>query len=279
MAQTDVRSDAWCSYNQSSSPLFWVLEPYQYFNNFVYGEVGINATGGAAGSYVRPDVIDVSSFLSGRDDILSKCQPPSPDLGETKRGPLVGQDTGNVVHLLPKYTKEMKSSVDLSTIDYNRWTPQHIDPQDLRFIIEDFSATRGGLNTQNYTRLAWNNVDSKVENGEGTCNTILDPSRACGAYCEPVSGYPGNQWVTGKKLEARHNEVPKPPHEPNYPFRGPYSQQVMRVGADQCGENVFYGDRYEKGGPCPKDPVNVLTHQAKAHPHGNVGRVGGEGRW
>lgn len=273
MAQTNTKSDFWCGYNQSASPLFWILEPYQYFNTFAYGEVGINATGGVAGSYVRPDVIDINSFLSGRDDILSKCQPPSPDLDELKKTPLIGQNKGEVLDLLPKYTKEKKSAVDLSTIDYNRWIPQHIDPQDLRFVLEDFSATRGGLNTQNYSRLVWNNVHSNTENGEGLCNTILDPSRACGPECETVSGYPGSDWITGKKKSARFRETSKPPNTPDYPFRGPYSQDVMRVGADQCGENVFYGPRYDRG-KCPNDPVNVLTHKAKAHPHGFAGRVG-----
>ena len=256
MAQTDLKSDAWCGYNQSASPFFWVMEPGQYANTYVFGEVGVSAAGGTAGSYVRPETIDISSFLSGRDDMLSKCQPPSPDLDELKVEKYRNQDTKNTINLLPKYTREKKSAVDLSSIDYNRWQPQDIDPQDIRFVIEDMWAQRGGMDTQNFSKLAWNKTNS-YQYKEGSCNLILDPARACGEYCEGVSGYPGNKWVTGEKLKSVAKTASKPANEPNYPFVGPYSQDITAVGADTCGPNNFYGPRYDKGS-CEKPQNKML---------------------
>ncbi len=244
MAQTNLRSDAWCGYNMSAAPFFWVLEPGQYNNTYVFGEVGVSAAGGTAGSYVRPETIDISSFLSGRDDMLSKCQPPVPDLEELKVEAYKNQNTDKTINLLPKYTREKKSAIDLGSIDYNRWTPQDIDPQDLRFIVEDMWAQRGGLDTQNYSKLAW--APGSFAYKEGACQTILDPARACGEYCDTVSGYSGRT-KTGAVKSVVAKGFSKPPNEPDYPFVGPYSQDVNAVGADTCGPNNFYGPRYMDG--------------------------------
>lgn len=251
-AQTNLKSDDFCGYNQSVAPYLWTFQPGQYENTYVSGEVGINAAGGTAGSYVRPDVVDVDSFLSGRDDILSKCQPPVPSMDETKRETLHKQKDENVINLLPKYTREKKSAVELSSVDYNRWQPQDIDPQDLRFIIEDMWPQRGGLDTQNYYKLAWNKGSFQYK--DGACKNLLDPARACGEFCEDVSGYPGRDWITGEKKSSVYKDYTKPPNEPGYPFRGPYSQDVFSVGADNGGPNFFYGDRYDKGS-IPSIPI------------------------
>lgn len=251
-SQSNLKSDDFCNYNYSAAPFFWITEGGQYENTYAYGEVGLNANGGSGGSYVRPDVVDIDSFLSGRDDMLSKCQPPIPSLDNVKHEKLRQQSEKNVINLLPTYTKEKKSSVDISSVDYNRWIPQDIDPQDLRFIIEDMWATRGGLDTTNYTKLAWNKASFNYK--EGMCNTTLDPSRACGDFCESVSGYPGKDWITGDKKTSVYREPSKPHTDPKYPFRGPYSQDTFNVGADNGGPNFFYGDKYEKGSI---PPINV----------------------
>lgn len=260
-SQTNLKSDDWCGYNYSAAPFFWIMEGGQYENTFAYGEVGINAAGGTGGSYVRPDVIDVDSFLSGRDDMLTKCQPPSPALDDLKEEKIKQQNETNIVNLLPTYTKEKKSAVDLSSIDYNRWIPQDIDPQDLRFVIEDMWPTRGGMDTQNYTKLAW--AKGSYNYKEGMCNTTLDPARACGEYCESVSGYPGEDWITRQKKSVVYREPSKPSTEPQYPFRGPYSQDTFSVGASspEQGPNFFYGDRFDQGS-ISKVPVTMLKNNA-----------------
>jgi hypothetical protein len=252
MAQTNLKFSDMCSYNQSAAPFYWTFEPYQYANTYVYGEVGINASGGSAGSYVRPDVVDVDSFLSGRDDILSRCAPPVPGLDEIAKEPLIIQNNNNVNLLVSKYTKEKKSAVDLSAVDYNRWQPNlPVNPQNLRFVIEDFSAMRGGLDTQNYTKLAWKPTIARgaaVNGPANSCETILDPSMACGSFCNSVSGYSG--WNPNNNVMARH-QTDKP--QSNYPFIGITSQQVKAVGAGDCGEQQFYGPNYEKGS-CGSQP-------------------------
>jgi hypothetical protein len=249
MASTNLKSDSFCSYNQSAAPFYWVFEPYQYTNTYVYGEVGVNAAGGSAGSYVRPDVIDIDSYLSGRDDILSRCNPPVPSLDDVAQPPMVIQNN-DVSLLIAKDTREKRSATDLSSIDYNRWMTLPTDPQDIRFVIEDFSAQRGGMDTQNYTKLAWNPTIQRgaaVNGPKDACKTVLDPSRSCGEYCNDVSGYSG-------KMVA---QMPSKPQQ-NYPFTGITSQQIKSVGAAECGPQQFWGPNYTNGSCGTPAPQRVL---------------------
>jgi hypothetical protein len=255
MAQTDLKSDAWCSYNQSAAPFYWIFEPSQYANTFVYGEVGINSQGGAAGSYVRSDVIDVDSFLSGRDEILSKCNPPAPSMDNMEQPPLIVQNNENTNILLPKYTREKKSAIDSGAIDYARWQPAlPSDPQDLRFIIESFSGQRGGLDTSNYAKLSWNPSVARgaaINGDKMSCDTILSPTRYCGEYCSEVNG--SNPNIIARPMYS------KPVNEPEYPFNGPYSQDIISVGSASCGPNMFYGDNYDQGSCGPQPPMRMLS--------------------
>jgi len=250
MAQTRIgNSDNFCSYNQSAAPFYWTFEPNQYANTYTFGEVGINSQGGGPGSYVRPDVIDIDSFLSGRDEILSKCNPPVPGLDEMAQPPLIQQNSNNVSLLVAKYTREKKSAVDLSAIDYNRWVPNlPVNPQDLRFVIEAFSAQRGGLDSQNYTKLAWQPTVARgaaVNGPPGMCQTTLDPSFACGDFCNTVSGYSGWNGNVQAVMPGRP--------QTNYPFEGITSQQVKAVGGTSCAEQQFYGSNYDQGS-CGSQP-------------------------
>jgi hypothetical protein len=258
MAQTNMKTDDFCAYNQASAIFYNIFMPGQWSNTYVYGEVGINAAGGSAGSFVRSEVIDVSSFLSGRDDILSRCNPPVPSLDEVKQAPLKNQNSNNVNLLISKFTKEKKSAVDLGAVDYNRWQPNlPSDPQNLRFVIEDFSPQRGGMNTTNYAKLAW---DPKVSKGAAvngprfSGKTLMDPQRACGEYCSPVNGLNANMVATPM--------MGKPPGQPNYPFMGPTSQQMKAVGATACAENQFYGVNYDQGscGTMPAQQVMLNNY-------------------
>lgn len=260
MAQTQIGRggpDSFCSYNVSAAPFYYVMSPYQYANTYVYGEVGLSAAGGTGGSYVRPDVIDVDSFLSGRDDILSRCNPPVPGLDEVAQAPLVLQNNNNVSLLVSKDTREKKSAVDLSSIDYNRWDPNlPVNPQDLRFVIEAFAPQRGGLDTKNYIKSAWQPTiarGSAVNGPPGMCQTIMDPNFACGEFCNTVSGYSG--W----KGDVQAISPGRP--QMNYPFEGITSQQVKAVGAASCGPQMFYGPNYLSGncGPQPQQQVLLNT--------------------
>ena len=265
MAQTNLKSDAFCIYNASTSPFFYQMMPGQYANDYVFGEVGINAAGGTGGSYVRGDVIDISSFLSGRDDLLTKCNPPVPDLDELEQEPIKMQDSSNAVHLLPNYTREKKSAIDLSSVDYNRWNPLYTDPQNVRFVLEDMYPQRGGLDTQNYIKQAWNPIQESGKNAPNACKANLNPQMACGEFCDSVSGYPGTNPLTGQKKSAVSSMLgykSKPPQDPGYPFPGPYSQQVAAVGAAaDCGPNYYYGTNYDQG-HCNTVNVDMLEGSA-----------------
>ncbi len=78
----------------------------------------------------------------------------------------------------------------------------------------------------------------------------LDPSRACGDFCSPVSGY------------DQVAEFPSiPPGQPDYPWRDITSQNEVAVGSAPCGPQYFTGLNLDQGS-CPTINEQVLTsHQ------------------
>lgn len=252
--QTDLKSDGFCSYNQEAAPFFWTFQPDQYKNTYTAGEIGVPANGGSAGSYIRADVIDISSFLSGRNDILSKCNPPVPSLDSLRQEPLQAQPDNTSI-LLPKYTKNLRSENNLDVIDYNRWNDLYTDAQNLRFVIEDFAPIRGGLSTQQFAKNAWTNQNNVPNFDKNLCRLNLDPSYTT----DPgVSGYPGVNPLTGELKSVVALQPGKPPGQPNYPFIDITSQQVSSTNNGQCGPNFFYGPNYDKGS-CPTPFTDVLN--------------------
>jgi hypothetical protein len=258
--QTDLKSDDFCGYNISASEFYWTLQPGQYNNTYVMGEVGVGFQGGGPGSYIRPDVVDISSFLSGRNDNLSKCSPPVPSLDALNEPPLHLQET-STEFLVPLYTKEKRSAVELDSVDYNRWVPLYTDPQNLRHVIEETSpAQRGGLSTQLYTKAAWNqenfnnipnNRNRNFNNNRAKlCQTTLDPARFFPGS-EGITGYPGVNPLTGKKMDVTYTPPNKPPNDPNYPWKDITAQQLYDVGAAPCGPSFFSGKNYDVGS-CPQ---------------------------
>lgn len=262
MAQTNLKTDL-CGYNQSASRFYWTFQPDQYKSTYVLGEVGVPAGGGSAGSYVRPSVIDISSFLSGRDDILTKCIPPTPSLEELHIPELNMQTQSNASILLPKYTKTKRSANDLDSVDYNRWQPNlPVEPQNPRFVIEGFANERGGMNTRNYTKLAWR--PGSFTYTPGACETVLRPGLT-GQENEKVTGYPGVNPITGQKKFVNYKPPGKPPGQPDYPFVGITSQQIVGVGADNCGPQ-FFGNLNNTpiDGGCPVINPTMLQNDAKS---------------
>lgn len=254
--QTGLKSDGTCGYNQAAASFYWTFMPDQYKNTYAYGEIGVNAAGGTGGSYIRSDVIDISSFLSGRNDILSKCTPPTPDLGSVNKEPLVPQQ--NIDLLLPKWTKESKASVALDSIDFNRWQPDTIiNPQNLRNVIEDMYPQRGGLNTRNYTKASWNNENNSPFYDKDLCKTTLDPQRYCGPRCDDING--NQSFLTGRPMDRTAVMPGKPPGQPDYPFTGITSQQVVSALADDNGPQFYYGPEFDKGS-APEIPLQVLKN-------------------
>lgn len=237
--QTDLKSDAFCIYNQAAAPLEYTLQKGQYYNTFPIGTVGINAKS----NFVRPDVINIDSFLSGRDDILSKCNPPIPALDEANEPPLTYQNQQNTNRLQPVYSKEKRSAVDLSAVSYLPLTfqPEQFNPpQDLNHIVFAGAAQRGGLNTSNLIKNSYYSDQ---------CNYYLDPDRACGKKCSEVNGYFTRLPPTKDRPEAVWGKIPKGLPSPRWsapavtntqigkasrPMRVT-SQQVVASGSDDSG--------------------------------------------
>lgn len=242
MSQTDLKSDAFCIYNQAAAPLEWILQKGQYYNTFPIGTVGINAKS----NFVRPDVINIDSFLSGRDDILSKCNPPVPALDEANEPPLTYQNQKNTNRLQPIYSKEKKSAVNLSAISYLPLTlqPEQFNPpQDLNHVIFAGAAQRGGLNTSNLIKSSYYSDQ---------CNYYLDPDRACGKRCSEVNGYVTRLPPTKDRPEAEWGKLPT--GLPSHRWMSPgmtntqigkaappmrvTSQQVVAAGSDDAGPQL-----------------------------------------
>ena len=145
MAQTNLKSDAWDIYNQATKTFDWTLQNGQYNNTYAFGTVGVSAGSNA----VRSDVVDVSSYLSGRDNILSKCNPPIPKIEEANLPPLSVQKK-DVNTLVPLYTREKKSTssaTNKSYIPYSFNPGIRQDTQHVKNIVFTGWSQRGGALT------------------------------------------------------------------------------------------------------------------------------------
>jgi hypothetical protein len=219
MSQTDLKSDSFCIYNQSAAPLEYILQRGQYYNTFSIGSVGVFPTS----NFVRPDVINIDSFLSGRDDILSKCNPPIPALDEANEAPLVYQNQQNVNYLQPIYSREKKSAVDLAAVSYLPLTFEPYLPnpaQNLNHIIFSGQAQRGGANTSNIIKSAWNS---------DSCEYFLDPQRFCGKECSEVNGGMSRLPYSASKPEAEWGKLPKGMPTSRWTTPGATGTQTIRA--------------------------------------------------
>ena len=257
MAQTDLKSDAFCSYNQAAAGLDWTLEKGQYYNTFAYGTVGVSA----ASNYVRPDIVNIDSYLSGRDDILSKCNPPIPALEDANPAPMTYQHN-NTNLLQPIYTREPRAAINLSAISYIPLTFEFLpsDPQNIDHIVFSGWSQRGGADTENITKNAWNNP---------SCEYFLDPQRACGQKCSEVNGYMVRKPPTANRPEAEWGTLPRGLPNPSW-YSNPQhntqigkafgptqltSQMVVDMGAGRCGPQYVVpkeaAAKYPTKGACP----------------------------
>ena len=153
MAQTNLKSDAWDIYNQATKTFDWTLQSGQYNNTYAFGTVGVSAGSNA----VRSDVVDVSSYLSGRDNILSKCNPPIPKMEEANLPPLSVQKK-DVNTLVPLYTREKKSTssaTNKSYIPYSFNPGVRKDTQSVKNIVFTGWSQRGGALTSNMIKDEW----------------------------------------------------------------------------------------------------------------------------
>lgn len=88
----------------------------------------------------------------------------------------------NTNKLQPIYTRETKSAINLASKSYIPMTfdRQHYEPQDPRHIIFEGAAQRGGVNTSNVIKNAWES---------NLCDTFIKYDRGCGKFCSEVNGY------------------------------------------------------------------------------------------
>ena len=259
--KTGLKSDDWCSQNQAAAPLEWVLQKGQYSNTYAVGTVGINAVA----NNVRSDVINIDSYLSGRDDILSKCNPPVPALDEANEPPLTYQNQKNTNYLQPIYTREKPSAVNLSAITYIPLTfnpDLPVNPQTLNNVIFE-EAQRGGIDTSNMIKNAWNTDAMEY---------FLDPQRACGKECTEVNGYTTRLPYSKENPEATWGKLPSglpsskwmsPSETGTQPGKArpmqPTTQMLVSIGAAPQGpQQVVETQRAD-----PNNPNNLFKSENK----------------
>lgn len=252
--QADLKSDDWCSYNSSSAPIEWILQKGQYNNTFAIGSVGVPA----GRNYVRADVVNIDSYLSGRNDILSKCNPPIPALDDANETPLRYQDEKNTNYLQPIYSREKGAAINLAAISYIPYTfePDLPNPPQILSQIIFNEPQRGGINTSNMLKNAWNSDSFEY---------FLDPNRACGAECSEANGYMTRLPYTEQNPEATWGKLPsglpnsswvRNPNQTNTQV-GKYTEQpqitseyLVSIGAQRSGpQQALYDDKipYQKG--------------------------------
>jgi len=244
MAQTDLKSDDFCLYNQAAAPLEYILQKGQYENTFAIGSVGIFPTS----NRVRPDLVNTDSYLSGRDDILSKCNPPIPTLDEANEAPLVYQNENNSNRLQPNYTREKKSAVNLSAVSYLPLTFQPefpTPPQDINHIVFAGQAQRGGANTSNIIKAAWSS---------DSCEYFLNPQRFCGPECSATNGYFTRLPYSPDKPEAQWGKLPK--GLPNKSWLSPF-QTNTQIGM-AAGLTPLTSQLAVSVGAAPSGPMYVV---------------------
>ena len=77
MVQTDLKSDAFCDYNQAAAQMYWILDPVQNRLQYNIGETGV-PTG--VGLHTPGEVIKVDSYLKDIGNYLTGCVPPAPPM-------------------------------------------------------------------------------------------------------------------------------------------------------------------------------------------------------
>jgi hypothetical protein len=163
MVQTDLKSDNFCGYNQAASSFYWILDPVQNNEQYNVGEVGVPTD---VGLNTPAQVIEVSNFLSDRENVLTKCIPPVPswdkpgtfntksdnlkeleiigmnyiNKGETKNLPVKDQYVENFTiseRLDPRYENilsQLKHNRYNHDLDhYNKRYDHHLDHYDKRY--------------------------------------------------------------------------------------------------------------------------------------------------
>ena len=270
MSQSNLKADDWCIQNQSAAPAEWIFQKGQYNNTFAIGTVGVNA----ASNYVRPDVVNIDSYLSGRDDILSKCNPPIPSIDEANDAPLTYQNQDNTNYLQPIYTREKNSAVNLSAITYIPLTfnpDLPVDPQTLNNVIFD-EPQRGGLDTSNMIKNAWNTDAMEY---------FLDPQRACGKDCSEVNGYMTRKPYSRDQPEAEWGKLPKGLPSKNW-YNGqtdtqpgmarptmPTSQMLVSLGAQASGPQQVVQTQVADPGNPRNDFMSSNHIPNQSNPYGN----------
>lgn len=199
MAQTDLKSDNFCSLNSSGAPFYWTMDPVQNHVAFKTGEVGVPVD---VGLHTPGQVIGVSSMLDGRDDILTNCIPPKPKLPSPNgyasdnsiKGiglPLPRENFENLNNtndelkdvnqfLLPETTRFKGSAKDYSAVNFHggfsgNAENLYTNPQLLTNVIERMWLQRGGLNSNQLIKQSWNDHNNNDVNNPKTRQKLRQP--------------------------------------------------------------------------------------------------------
>ena len=187
-------------YEQSTAPYNWTTDSIQNTEQYNLTDTGINTS---IGLYTPSEIIDVSSYLSDRGNILTKELPPSikeqnktyslNNMEPLKHDKLELGKIDSTQFLSPLSTRGKGKEKDLSDIDWYAGfsgVPSNvpINHQDQKHIINRNVLERGGLNSSQLIKSTWNNAT--VSNPTGPVNENGEIQQPTNLKIAGIQSYP-----------------------------------------------------------------------------------------
>lgn len=187
-------------YEQASAPYNWTTDSTQNTEQYNLTETGINTS---IGLHTPSDIINTSSYLSDRGNILTKELPSSikeqnimysfNNMETLKREKLKLGKIDSTQFLSPLSTRGKGKEKDLSDVNWNAGfsgVPSNvpINHQDQKHIINRNVLERGGLNSSQIIKSTWNNAT--VSNPTGPINENGETQKPTNLKIAGIQSYP-----------------------------------------------------------------------------------------
>lgn len=187
-------------YDQINGPYNWTIDSTQNSEQYNLTETGIN---NSIGVHTPSDIINVSSYLSDRGNILTKELPPEVkkqmksyslnNMDTLKQEKLKIGNIDNTQYLSPVSTRGKGKEKDLSDVDWMAGfsgvpTNLPINHQDQTHIVDRNILERNGLDSSQIIKSTWNNAT--VSNPNGPINEKGELQKATNLKIAGMQSYP-----------------------------------------------------------------------------------------
>lgn len=185
---------------QAVAPYKWIIDNTQNSEQYNLTETGINSS---IGLHTPSDIINVSSYLSDRGNILTKELPPEVkeqiksyslnNIETLKQEKLKLGNIDSSQYLSPVSTRGKGKEKDLSDVDWKAGfsgvpTNLPIDHQDQTHIVNRNILERNGLDSSQIIKSTWNNAT--VSNPSGPVDENNNVQKATNLKIAGIQSYP-----------------------------------------------------------------------------------------